>query len=94
MFLEVEGAREFIKFFERYLRMEQHGKRAMLMCFCSWKLSEGIDFADDSAPAIFVVGFPYPCVIDPRVVHKQVYHDLQCREESNLELNSERWYKI
>ena len=31
MFLEAEGAGELMKFFERYLRMVQRGKRAMLM---------------------------------------------------------------
>lgn len=42
----------------------------MLVCVCRGKLSEGIDFADDAARAIFVIGVPYPCVNDPRVVQK------------------------
>lgn len=66
----------------------------MLMCVCRGKLSEGIDFADDAARAIFVVGVPYPCVNDPRVVQKQEYLDMKVREEPNLELNGERWYKL
>ena len=65
MFLEGKRAGEFMKFFERYLRMVQRGKRAMLMCVCRGKLSEGIDFADDAARAIFVVGVPYPFLTTP-----------------------------
>lgn len=66
----------------------------MLVCVCRGKLSEGIDFADDAARAIFVVGVPYPCVNDPRVVQKKEYLDLKVKEEPNLELNGERWYKL
>ncbi len=61
-------ASEFKLVFDRYIRKVQRGKRAMLVCVCRGKLSEGIDFADDAARAIFVVGVPYPCVNDPRVV--------------------------
>lgn len=61
-------ASEFKSIFEGYLKRIQRGKRALLMCVCRGKLSEGIDFADDAARAIFVVGVPYPCVNDPRVV--------------------------
>lgn len=42
----------------------------MLTCVCRGKLSEGIDFVDNAARAIFVVGIPYPCVNDPRVLKK------------------------
>jgi len=68
IFLEAKGSGEFKKVFDRYIRKVQRGKRAMLMCVCRGKLSEGIDFADNTARAIFVIGVPYPCVNDPRVV--------------------------
>jgi len=70
------------------------GKNAMLMCVCRAKLSEGIDFIDDAARAIFVVGIPYPCVNDPRVVQKQEYLDDKHKEEPNFEIDGSRWYKL
>lgn len=66
----------------------------MLMCVCRGKLSEGIDFIDDAARAIFVVGIPYPCVNDPRVVQKQEYLDLKHKEEPNFEIDGAKWYKL
>lgn len=54
--------------FKKYKKRIEKGKKAMLMCVCRGKLSEGIDFIDDAARAIFVLGIPYPCVNDPRVV--------------------------
>lgn len=40
----------------------------MLLCVCRGKLSEGIDFIDDAARAIFVIGIPNPNVNDPKVI--------------------------
>jgi regulator of telomere elongation helicase 1 len=94
LFREAKQASEFKLVFERYSRRVARGKRAMLVCVCRGKLSEGIDFADDAARAIFIAGVPYPCVNDPRVVQKQEYLDLKVREEPNLELNGEKWYKL
>ena len=56
--------------FKKYKKRINKGKKAMLLCVCRGKLSEGIDFIDDAAWAIFVIGIPYPCVNDPRVVQK------------------------
>ena len=64
------------------------------MCVCRGKLSEGIDFIDDAARAIFVIGIPYPCVNDPRVVQKQEYLDLKVKEEPNMEVDGAKWYKL
>ena len=94
IFREAKGSKEFKEVFEKYLRKIHRGKRAMLMCVCRGKLSEGIDFLDDAARAIFVIGIPYPCVNDPRVVQKQQYLDLKKREEPNFELDGEKWYKL
>lgn len=70
MFSEAKGAKDFEIIFKSYLRKINRGKRAILCCVCRGKLSEGIDFLDNAARAIFVVGIPYPCVNDPRVLQK------------------------
>ena len=70
IFLEEKNGKEFDHIFKKYKKRIAKGKRALLMCVCRGKLSEGIDFIDDAARAIFVIGIPYPCVNDPRVVQK------------------------
>jgi len=67
-FQEEKTAKDFESIFKKYKKRINKGKRATLMCVCRGKLSEGIDFLDDAARAIFVIGIPYPCVNDPRVV--------------------------
>ena len=66
----------------------------MLLCVCRGKLSEGIDFLDNAARAIFVIGIPYTCVNDPRVVQKQEYLDLKKQEEPDFEIDGGKWYKL
>ena len=68
MFLEQKNGKEFDEVFKKYKKRIQNNKKAMLLCVCRGKLSEGIDFIDDAARAIFVIGIPYPCVNDPRVL--------------------------
>eukprot|EP00347_Sterkiella_histriomuscorum_P009407 403341333 len=93
-FKEAKNGKEFKEIFDKYLKCIQRGKRAMLMCVCRGKLSEGIDFIDDAARAIFVIGIPYPCVNDPRVVQKQEYLDQKHKEEPNFEIDGGKWYKL
>jgi Rad3-related DNA helicase len=69
-FSEAKAAKDFEEVFKKYMKRIHKGKRAMLTCVCRGKLSEGIDFIDNAARAIFVVGIPYPCVNDPRVLQK------------------------
>jgi Rad3-related DNA helicase len=68
MFSEAKTAKDFDSIFKKYIKRINKGKRALLSCVCRGKLSEGIDFVDNAARAIFVVGIPYPCVNDPRVL--------------------------
>jgi Rad3-related DNA helicase len=42
-----------------------------MMAVCRGKISEGLDFSDDAARAVFVVGVPYPMLIDPKTVIKR-----------------------
>ena len=45
------------------------------MGVCRGKLSEGIDFSDDAARCVIMVGIPYPNMSDPYVIMKQHYLD-------------------
>ena len=48
---------------------------AILFCVCRGKISEGIDFADEKARAVVLVGIPYPQLTDPKIVSKRNYLD-------------------
>jgi Rad3-related DNA helicase len=43
------------------------------MGVCRGKLSEGIDFNDDAARCVILVGIPNPTIDDPEVKMKQHY---------------------
>lgn len=46
-----------------------------MMGVCRGKLSEGIDFSDDAARCVIMVGIPYPQMNDPNVIMKKHYLD-------------------
>lgn len=48
---------------------------AVLMGVCRGKVSEGIDFSDDAARCVIVIGMPFPQLNDPTVILKQHYLD-------------------
>ncbi|GJP39677.1 hypothetical protein CLOM_g24025 [Closterium sp. NIES-68] len=48
---------------------------AMLMAVCRGKASEGIDFADDTARAVMVVGIPFPNIKCLQVTLKKAYNN-------------------
>lgn len=41
-------------------KRDAESKGSILFCVCRGKASEGIDFADDMARAVVVIGIPYP----------------------------------
>lgn len=45
------------------------------MGVCRGKLSEGIDFTDDQARCVIIIGKPFPQMSDPVVILKQYYLD-------------------
>lgn len=45
------------------------------MAVCRGKISEGIDFTDDLARAVFMVGVPYPPVGEKKIQVKKEYLD-------------------
>ena len=56
------------------------------------KVSEGIDFKDDAARAVFCVGIPFPNVKDVRVKAKRDYNDAPwCKSRGMLSGGS--WYR-
>ena len=57
-------------------------KGALFIGVFRGKLSEGIDFADEHARAVILLGIPYPPMMDPRIVEKKNYQDLERKATS------------
>ncbi len=51
----------------------QTEKGAILFIVCRGKLSQGIDFSDQLARAVILVGIPYPALKDPKIQGKKAY---------------------
>lgn len=52
---------------------DQASSGAILMSVCRGRISEGLDFSDNAARCVIVVGIPYPQMTDPRIVLKKDY---------------------
>ena len=44
---------------------------AVIFAVCRGKISEGLDFSDDAARAVLLIGIPYPMYFDPRSILKR-----------------------
>ncbi|XP_068645510.1 uncharacterized protein [Aristolochia californica] len=65
-------------------------KAAAFLAVCRGKVSEGIDFSDDNARVVVVVGIPFPNINDIQVVLKKKYND-KYKMTRNL-LSGSQWY--
>ncbi|XP_030528633.2 Fanconi anemia group J protein homolog isoform X2 [Rhodamnia argentea] len=65
-------------------------KGAAFLAVCRGKVSEGIDFTDDNARAVIIVGIPFPNVNDTQVALKKKYNDTY-KSSKDLQSGSE-WY--
>lgn len=63
---------------------------AAFLAVCRGKVSEGIDFSDDNARAVIIVGIPFPNVFDIQVAEKKKYNDTY-KSSKNL-LSGNDWY--
>merc|ERR1739848_313017 len=62
------------------------------------KLAEGINFSDELARAVFVIGIPYPPMKDKQIEYKREYLDYIYRNKSiklsSKKINGYKWYKM
>jgi regulator of telomere elongation helicase 1 len=64
---------------------------AILMGVCRGRISEGLDFSDNAARCVVLVGIPYPQMADPIVILKKEY--LQKKSISDkMSLTGSQWY--
>lgn len=68
------------------------------MGVCRGRISEGLDFSDNAARCVIVIGIPYPQMTDPKVILKKDYLDRKFRnptQTNNKELatlSGKDWY--
>lgn len=58
-------------YYEAIFKDAQAG--AILMGVCRGRISEGLDFSDNAARCVLLVGIPYPQMADPIVILKKEY---------------------
>lgn len=56
-------------------------------------MSEGINFADDHARAVVLLGIPFPAYKDTKVEQKKAYNDHKCSQARGL-VTGTKWYNL
>ena len=77
---------EFSAFIARFHKCARTEAGALLFAVCRGKSSEGVDFADESARGVIVVGIPYSNTHNVRISLKREYEEAACRGAGS------RWY--
>ena len=65
-----------------YTKQARTEKGAILFAVCRGKISEGIDFTDELARAVFMIGIPYPPIYETKVVYKKEYLNRICNTKN------------
>lgn len=63
--------------FTSYRKSIDDGKGGMLVGVFRGRSSEGIDFRDEQARAVFAFGIPYPSMFEPEILLKNNYNELK-----------------
>ncbi|XP_073139682.1 uncharacterized protein [Henckelia pumila] len=72
------------------IHKEENKEGAAFLAVCRGKVSEGMDFSDDNARAVVIVGIPFPNSYDSKVAQKKKFNDTY--ESSKNLLNGNEWY--
>ena len=71
-------------------------KGAILLSVCRGSCSEGMNFKDDMARLVIVIGIPYPMLYDPKVQLKKEFQDeynkLLDKNSKIKKINGSEWY--
>lgn len=75
IFKEPKESTELDMIMQEYRDTIDSGQQAIMFAVCRGKISEGIDFANNYARAVLIVGIPFPAARDLKVMLKQTYQD-------------------
>lgn len=85
------GAKQIVKNRVRKNSSQESAKGgAAFLAVCRGKVSEGIDFSDDNARVVVIVGIPFPNINDVQVKLKKRYNDSY--KSSKHLLSGSDWY--
>lgn len=77
VYKEPKQASEYQLVIDRYYNSiyEDEKKGAVLLGVCRGRISEGLDFSDNAARMVIIIGIPYPQMNDSRVKLKKHFLD-------------------
>eukprot|EP01119_Soliformovum_irregulare_P011667 TRINITY_DN2946_c3_g1_i1.p1 TRINITY_DN2946_c3_g1~~TRINITY_DN2946_c3_g1_i1.p1 ORF type:complete len:793 (-),score=221.10 TRINITY_DN2946_c3_g1_i1:92-2470(-) len=82
---------DFKEIIAGYYDSIKSNRGALFFAVCRGKVSEGLDFADDNARGVIVIGIPFPQIKDLRVALKKDYNTDEVATRPQL-LNGNKWY--
>ena len=80
IYREPQSARDVESTLASFTREVSSNKGALLFCVVGGKMSEGINFANEMARCVFIVGLPYPDITDPELKEKMQLLDNDCKD--------------
>ncbi|EAY13620.1 helicase, putative [Trichomonas vaginalis G3] len=86
IFIEPRTFGDFSSIVSQFKENAVKEEGAALFAVCRGKMSEGIDFSDDYARSVFVVGIPFPNTKDPKVILRKQFY------ESKKKGSGMKWY--
>lgn len=87
--------REFKDDMLAYNRAAHTPEGAIMLGVCRGKISEGLDFKDDAARGVLIIGIPYPAFTCPQLTRKRAWNDHERKENDRDELLSgSAWYEM
>lgn len=73
-------SKDYNNIFDKYKESIENGKEAILFCVIGGKLSEGINFNDNLARNVTIVGMPYPNPYDPILTERKNYYNINFKD--------------
>jgi len=89
---EPKSARDVESTLTSYSKQACSKSGAILFCVVGGKMSEGINFANDMARCVFIVGLPYPDITDPELKEKMALLDKEHREKK-VSISGQDYYQ-
>ncbi len=85
LYREPQSARDVESTLSSFSKHASSENGAVLLCVIGGKMSEGINFANEMARCVFIVGLPYPDITDPELKEKMELMDKEQQAISGQE---------
>lgn len=90
------GGEALKKTMNQYYKGISNGDGGLFFAVCRGKVSEGLDFSDQNARGVVIVGIPYPNLKDAKVNAKKDYNNSRASSSEGIQshlLSGDRWYE-